>query len=324
LEEILKKIPIPNDRNILVGTNTSDDAAVYKLDDKTAIVQTVDFFTPIVDDPFDFGAIAASNSLSDIYAMGGKPLFALNIVGFPSNRLPISVLEEILQGAQYIADKAGIHIIGGHTVDDTEPKFGWSVTGIIHPDKVIKNNSAKPGDILVLTKPIGTGILSTALKQNLLEDVTIAELKNTMIELNKNASEVMMETNVSSCTDITGFGLLGHLLEMMNASNTSAVIELEKVPMLNKVLELASSGIIPGGTKNNYEHTLNQVHYSNDISELRRLILNDAQTSGGLLISVSESEYETLLKLLKERKVPTVAVIGRVTHFKDVRITVEK
>jgi cysteine desulfurase len=324
LEEILKKIPLPEDKNILVGTNTSDDAAVYKLDDKTAIVQTVDFFTPIVDDPFDFGAIAAANSLSDIYAMGGKPLFALNIVGFPSNRLPMNVLEEILKGAQYIADKAGIHIIGGHTVDDTEPKFGWSVTGIIHPDKVIKNNSAKPGDVLILTKPIGTGILSTGLKQNLLDEETIFELKNTMIELNKDAAEAMMETGVSSCTDITGFGLLGHLLEMMNASNTSAVIELEKIPMLNNVIELASSGVIPGGTKDNYEHTLKKVNYSNDISEVRRLILNDAQTSGGMLISVPESKQKSLLKSLKEREVLTASVIGRVTHFRDVKIIVEK
>ncbi|MBK7380999.1 MAG: selenide, water dikinase SelD [Ignavibacteriales bacterium] len=324
LEEVLKNIPIPLDKNILVGANTSDDAAVYKLDDKTAIVQTVDFFTPIVDDPFDFGAIAASNSLSDIYAMGGKPLFALNVVGFPSNRLPMKVLEEILKGAQHIAEKAGIHIIGGHTVDDIEPKFGWSVTGIIHPDKVIKNNSAKPGDVLILTKPIGTGILSTALKQNLLDEETISELKSTMIELNKDAAEAMIEIGVNSCTDITGFGLLGHLLEMMNASNTSAVIELEKVPMLNNVLEFASSGIIPGGTKSNYEHTIKHVKYSNDISEIKRLVLNDAQTSGGLLISVPKSKYKSLLKSLQEREVSEAIVIGDVVEFESHRIIVKK
>lgn len=324
LEEVLKNIPSPVNKNILVGANTSDDAAVYKLDDNTAIVQTVDFFTPIVDDPFDFGAIAASNSLSDIYAMGGNPLFALNIVGFPSNRLPMSVLGEILKGAQHIAEKAGIHIIGGHTVDDTEPKFGWTVTGIIHPGKVIKNNSAKPGDVLILTKPIGTGILSTALKQNLLDEKTISELKNTMIELNKNAAEAMMETGVSSCTDITGFGLLGHLLEMMKASNTSAVIELGKVPMLNKVLEFASSGVIPGGTKNNYEHTLKFVHYSDDISEVRRLILNDAQTSGGLLISVAKTKQSQMMNALSEKGVTKAVIIGKVSDHKDFRIIVEK
>ena len=324
LEEILKKIPIPDDKNILVGTNTADDAAVYKLDENTAIVQTVDFFTPIVDDPFDFGAIAASNSLSDIYAMGGKPLFALNVVGFPSNRLPMSVLEEILKGAQHIADKAGIHIIGGHTVDDTEPKFGWTVTGVIHPDKVVTNSSAKAGDVLILTKPIGTGILSTALKQNLLDENSIQELKNTMIELNKSAAEVMMEIGVNSCTDITGFGLLGHLLEMMNGSNTAAVIEMSKIPFLNNVIELASSGVIPGGTKDNYEHTLKNVNYSNDISELRRLIINDAQTSGGLLISIPEAKQNQLMNALRLKGVSKAVIIGNVTDYKDFRIIVEK
>jgi len=324
LEEILKKIPIPDDKNILVGTNTADDAAVYKLDENTAIVQTVDFFTPIVDDPFDFGAIAASNSLSDIYAMGGKPLFALNVVGFPSNRLPMSVLEEILKGAQHIADKAGIHIIGGHTVDDTEPKFGWTVTGVIHPDKVVTNSSAKAGDVLILTKPIGTGILSTALKQNLLDEESISELKNTMIELNRNAAEAMMEIGVNSCTDITGFGLLGHLLEMMNGSNTAAVIEMSKIPFLNNVIELASSGVIPGGTKDNYEHTLKNVNYSNDISELRRLIINDAQTSGGLLISIPEAKQNQLMNALRLKGVAKAVIIGNVTDYKDFRIIVEK
>lgn len=324
LEEVLKNIPIPLDKNILVGADTSDDAAVYKIDDKTAIVQTVDFFTPIVDDPFDFGAIAAANSLSDIYAMGAKPLFALNVVGFPSNRLPMSVLEEILKGAQYVADKAGIHIIGGHTVDDTEPKFGWTVTGVIHPDKVIKNNSAQPGDVLILTKPVGTGILSTALKQNLLDEESVLELKNTMIELNKDASEAMIEAGVSSCTDITGFGLLGHLLEMMKASNTSAKIEMHKIPLLNNVIELAASGVIPGGTKDNYQHTLSNVKYTDELSDIKKLILNDAQTSGGLLISLPESKHNYLLKLLRERGLTSVAVIGKVNSYVNPIIKVER
>jgi selenide,water dikinase len=189
---------------------------------------------------------------------------------------------------------------------------------------VIKNNSANPGDVLILTKPIGTGILSTALKQNLLDEKSILELKNTMIELNRNASEAMIEAGVSSCTDITGFGLLGHLLEMMNASNTSAKIYIHKIPLLNNVLELASSGVIPGGTKNNYDHTLNDVKYSDEISEPRKLILNDAQTSGGLLISVPKSKHKSLLKLLQDRDVQTAAVIGSVTDSKDFRIIVEK
>lgn len=323
LEDILKKIPLPKDENIIVGSNTSDDAAVYKLDNTTAIVQTVDFFTPIVDDPFDFGAIAASNSLSDIYAMGAKPLFALNIVGFPSNRLSIKVLEEILQGAQSIADKAGISIIGGHTVDDTEPKFGWAVTGIIDPAKVLKNCTAKENDILILTKTIGTGILSTALKQGLLDKETSRLLKETMMELNKNASKAMNEIGVNACTDITGFGLLGHLLEMMNGSDTSAIIYSDKVPVLNKVIELASSGIIPGGTRNNYEHTLTHVQYSSGLSEIKKLILNDAQTSGGLLISVAGAKGSELLEKLKSKNVIQSKIIGRVIAKKDKRIIVE-
>lgn len=323
LEDILKKIPLPKDKNIIVGSNTSDDAAVYKLDNKTAIVQTVDFFTPIVDDPFDFGAIAASNSLSDIYAMGAKPLFALNIVGFPSNRLSIQVLEEILQGAQSIAYQAGISIIGGHTVDDTEPKFGWAVTGIIDPAKVLKNSTAKENDVLILTKPIGTGILSTALKQGLLDNDTTMLLKETMIGLNKNASEAMNEIGVNACTDITGFGLLGHLLEMMNGSDTSAIIYSDKVPILDKVIELASSGIIPGGTRNNYAHTLTHVQYSSGLSETKKLILNDAQTSGGLLISVPESKSSGLLEKLKSKNVIQSKIVGKVLAKKVKRIIAE-
>lgn len=324
LEEILKKIPLPSDKNILVGANTSDDAAVYKIDENTAIVQTVDFFTPIVDDPFDFGAIAAANSLSDIYAMGAKPLFALNVVGFPSNRLPIEILEEILNGAQSIAAAAGISIIGGHTVDDTEPKFGWSVTGIINPTKVIKNSTAKEDDVLILTKPIGTGILSTALKQELLDEQTVVLLKETMKQLNKDAAESMMEVGINACTDITGFGLLGHLLEMMLASNTSAIIDSTKVPILKNVLELASSGVIPGGTRNNFEFTTKHVKYTEGISEIKKLILNDAQTSGGLLISVPKNKHLELLQSLKQKGVKKAEIIGRVVKADTTEIVVER
>ena len=312
LENILKSIARPDDENILVGSDTSDDAAVYKLDNKTAIVQTVDFFTPIVDEPFDFGAIAAANSLSDIYAMGGKPLFALNIVGFPSNRLPINVLEEILKGAQYIAEKAGINIIGGHTIEDNEPKFGWAVTGVINPEKVVKNCTPAINDLLILTKPIGTGILSTGLKQNMLNEYSIKELKEVMIELNKNASEAMMEVGVNACTDITGFGLLGHLLEMVKGSDASAKIFSHQVPVLNKVLEFAAAGIIPGGTKSNYEYTLKYVSYSDKISEVKKMILNDAQTSGGLLISAAENRSSHLLQILKDKGIKYAEVIGKI------------
>ena len=322
LEEVLKKMPVPNDRNILVGTDTSDDAAVYKLDEKFSIVQTVDFFTPVVDDPFQFGAIAAANSLSDIYAMGGKPLFALNIVGFPSNRLPLEVLEKILNGAQSKVSEAGISIIGGHTVDDTEPKYGLAVTGVVENNKIVKNSNAQPGDVLVLTKPIGTGILSTALKKGMLSKANEKLLIETMAELNKAAAEAMQKIGVNACTDITGFGLLGHFLEMMNASNTSAVIEFNKIKFFNNTFELAMSGNIPGGTKDNLAFTNRYVTYNEKISEIKKLMLNDAQTSGGLLISIPESKAQKLIDLLKEKKVSAFSTIGKVISPEKFKIKI--
>ena len=322
LEQVLKNIPIPNDARILVGADTSDDAAVFKIDDRTAIVQTVDFFTPIVDDPFQFGAISAANSLSDIYAMGGKPLFALNIVGFPSNRLPIEVLEAILRGAQSKAEEAGISIIGGHTVDDTEPKFGLAVTGSIDPRKVVTNSHARPGDVLILTKPIGTGILSTALKRGLLEEEQQKTLIDTMAALNKAASEAMQETGVNACTDITGFGLMGHLLEMMNGSDTTAVISAESIPLLPGVMELATSGVVPGGTRDNFAFTAPSAEYHEGLSATRRLVLNDAQTSGGLLISVPKGKAEALIGRLRSKGVADAAVIGEVTSHETKPIRV--
>lgn len=312
LEEVLKKIPVTKAKNILVGVDTSDDAAVYKLDEKTSIVQTVDFFTPVVDDPFRFGEIAAANSLSDIYAMGAKPLFALNVVGFPSTRLPIEVLEKILEGAHSKASEAVISIIGGHTVDDTEPKFGLAVTGIIENKKIVKNSTAKPGDVLILTKPIGTGILSTALKRGMLNKANEEILIGTMSELNKIASEIMQEIGVNACTDITGFGLLGHLLEMMKASDTSAVLEFSRVKFLNSTFDLAMSGNIPGGTKDNYEFTKEFVSYNDNISDVKKLLLNDAQTSGGLLISVPKDKSHKLLELLLANGVISAHIIGNI------------
>jgi cysteine desulfurase NifS/selenium donor protein len=322
LEEILKSMPSPKDDRILVGLNSSDDAAVYRLDSKTSIVQTVDFFTPVVDDPFQFGAIAAANSLSDIYAMGGKPLFALNVVGFPSNRLPIEVLERILKGANLKAKEAGISIIGGHTVDDTEPKYGLAVTGIIESKKIVKNSNAKNGDILILTKAIGTGIYSTALKKGILIRNDEKLLIKTMAELNKSAAEVMRKIGVNACTDITGFGLLGHLLEMMNASNTRAIIEFNQIKFLPRVLKLAVAGNIPGGTKDNLAYTKPFVNYSENISDIKKYLLNDAQTSGGLLISVSKNKSKQLLDLLKKKGIKSSVKIGEVTTSKKSKIEV--
>ena len=312
LEEVLKNMSVHPDNKILVGTETSDDAAVYQIDEQTAIVQTVDFFTPIVDDPFQFGAIAASNSLSDIYAMGGKPLFGLNIVGFPSRRLPINVLKQILEGARYTGNKAGISIIGGHTVEDTEPKFGLAVTGVINPKMIIKNNNAQPGDSLILTKPLGTGILSTALKRKLIDDEQMELLVETMKALNKDASEAMLQFKANSCTDITGFGLLGHLLEMMKASGTSAEIYFNKIPFLSGAIELASSGYIPGGTVNNKDFVSPYVDYHPQLSETKILMVNDAQTSGGLLISIPAQNGELLAAHLKRMGIERAAIIGRI------------
>lgn len=317
LETVLRKLPIPSDERILVGSDTADDAAVFRIDDDTAIVQTVDFFTPILDDPFQFGAVAAANSLSDVYAMGAKPLFALNVVGFPSNRLPVEVLEEILRGAQSKAEEAGISIIGGHTVDDTEPKFGLAVTGVVAAESVVANRGARPGDALVLTKPIGTGILSTAMKQGLLDADGARLLYETMSALNRSAAEAMQSVGVHACTDVTGFGLLGHLMEMLAASKVSADIEADSVPLLPGVVELAASGVIPGGTRDNFEHTSPNVEYDRGISESRRLILNDAQTSGGLLIAVSNDKADELQTRLSDSGVDGAARIGIVG---DVRV----
>lgn len=312
LEKVLEHLPKPLDANVLVGADTADDAAVYRVDDKTAIVQTVDFFTPVVDDPFQFGAIAAANSLSDIYAMGARPIFALSVVGFPSSRLPVEVLKEILAGALSKTDEAGITIIGGHTVDDTEPKFGLAVTGLIDPERIVTNRGARPGDVLILTKPIGTGVLSTALKRGLLDEDRLTGLVEVMAALNRDAAEAMQEVGVSACTDVTGFGLLGHLREMMAASGACALVYAGRVPLLPGALELATSGVVPGGTTNNQEYTASAVAYEDEVPDVLRILLNDAQTSGGLLISVPGKRAEALLVLLAEKGVEGAAVVGEV------------
>jgi cysteine desulfurase len=321
LEKVLKEIPVFKAQNVLVDQETSDDAAVYLISKEKAIVQTLDFFTPIVDDPYDFGAIAAANSLSDIYAMGATPLFALNIAAFPSSRLPLFVLEQIFKGASDKAAEAGIPIIGGHTVDDPEPKFGMTVTGEVHPDKILRNSTARPGDALILTKSIGTGILSTALKRGLLKEKDAVELISTMKELNKKAAEIMQRFDVSACTDVTGFGLLGHLYEMTSGSKVDAQINAEKVPLLKFAPEMALAGAVSGGTKNNMEHFGKFVDFSADISEIKKILLFDAQTSGGLLIAIRASSVKELVKALIQDKV-NAEVIGSITGNGDGRIIV--
>jgi cysteine desulfurase len=323
LEEVLRNLPPVVDPNVIVGTSTADDAAVYRLKDGAAIVQTVDFFTPVVDDPYDFGAIAATNSLSDIYAMGGKPLFALSVVGFPEKRLPLKVLEEILRGAHDKAKEAGIGIIGGHTVEDNEPKFGLVVTGIIDPDDVLTNDKAQPGDAIILTKPIGLGIITTAIKRGLASSELAKKAIKIMSTLNRDAAQVMLKVGVHACTDVTGFGLLGHLKEMTQASKVDAVIYASKAPVIKEAWDLAAAGAVPGGTLSNMDFVSDTVEWDESISQTNRLILCDAQTSGGLIIVVSANKKDQLLKSLQKGGVMNAAHIGDFTKAGEGKIVVK-
>lgn len=324
LEKILADLPVPQDGNILVGTETADDAAVYRFDEHTAIVQTVDFFTPIVDEPYHFGAIAAANAFSDIYAMGGKPLFALNVVGFPSNRLPLEILKRILQGAQDKAREAGVSIIGGHTVDDSEPKYGMAVTGVVNPERILRNSNAQPGDAIILTKPIGVGIIATAIKRGLADERTVNRAIAIMSALNRQAAEVLSQFPVNACTDVTGFGLLGHLKEMCQASQVNAVISLDSVPSIAEAWEFATGNIVPGGTLNNMDYVANSVDWSDGIPRSAKIILCDAQTSGGLLIAIPSEYTDKLLRELYNKGVSDAAYIGSFTEKGAGRIAVRK
>ena len=312
LEAVVRNLPPVNDPAVLVGTGSADDAAVYRLDEETAIVGTVDFFTPIVDDPYHFGAIAAANALSDVYAMGAQPLFALNIVGFPTNRLPVWVLEEILKGAADKAAEAGIPIVGGHTVDDTEPKFGMAVTGRVHPDRILSNAGARPQDRLILTKPLGLGIITTALKRGLVDPVTADQAIRIMATLNRTAAEVLGRYDVSSLTDVTGFGLLGHLREMTRGSGVDAEIFADRVPVIPAAWDHAAAGIVPGGTRDNQAFVADTVDWTEGVSELQKTLLCDAQTSGGLLIAVAAAQADDLVAALREAGVDAAVAIGRI------------
>ncbi len=323
LEEVLNKLPPVVDPNVIVGSTTADDAAVYRLPDGTAIVQTVDFFTPVVDNPYDFGAIAAANSLSDVYAMGGRPLFALSIVGFPEKRLPLEVLQEILKGAHDKAKEAGIFILGGHTVEDNEPKFGLVVTGIVDPNNVMTNDRAKPGDAIILTKPIGLGIITTAIKRGLASAGLAKKAMNVMSTLNRDAAEAMLEIGAHACTDVTGFGLLGHLKEMTRASQEDAVIYAGKVPVIKETWDLAAAGAIPGGTLSNLDFVSDTVEWDESISRTQQLILCDAQTSGGLIIIVPADKKDKMLKALKKKGIAEAAHIGNFSQAGEGKIVVK-
>lgn len=312
-------MPKINDPNLLIGITTSDDAAVYKISNDTAIVETVDFFTPVVDDPYTFGQIAAANALSDIYAMGARPLFALNIVAFPSKKLPLEILEEILKGGADKVREAGINVVGGHSIDDPEPKYGLVVTGLVHPEKVIANSTATVGDSLVLTKPLGIGIITTAIKREKASKAAIEKVVSVMSALNKEASEAMVEVGVSAATDITGFGLLGHLLEMVQGSGVGARIYLDRVPVIEEAWGYVREDIVPGGTKANLDYVNPCVHWGDGISEDEKLVLSDAQTSGGLLISVPREKEGVLLSSLRERDL-TGAIIGEIVAGKGIEV----
>ena len=304
------------------GFEKFDDCAIYDIDNKNSIIQTVDFFTPIVDDPYLFGQIAANNSLSDIYAMGGTPLFALNIVAFPTEELPLDILTDILRGGEDVCKKANINILGGHSIKDATPKYGMAVTGIISNDKIIKNSTAKNNDVLILTKPLGTGIITTAIKKGLAS----TKIKNEAIELmltsNKYASNAMQKNDVSACTDITGYGLLGHLNEICTSSNLTAEINLNNIDFIDGVEELALDNIIPGGTKNNFSFYKKHIKFSKKIKNYQKFMLSDAQTAGGLLISVPNSNSSKLLEELNNNSKYESKIIGCFSRKSDKNIFV--
>lgn len=323
LMQVIRSLPptTPNP-DLLVGLDTSDDAGVYRINDELALVQTVDFFTPIVDDPYSFGQIAAANAISDIYAMGGKPLTALNIVAFPISTLDKQILADILRGAGDKVKEAGATLVGGHSIDDKEPKFGMAVTGLIHPQQVKTNAGAKPGDKLILTKPIGVGILTTSIKKDQLTEAEVARVTSVMATLNKTAAEAMSAYEVHACTDVTGFGLLGHASEMAKGSGVGLRIVKDKVPVLERVRELAEKGFVPGGTKNNFAHVQPNVMFPEAMDQIDRWILCDAVTSGGLLISVKSEHAEPLLGQLVSEGVEA-SMIGDVIDEYRGQIIVE-
>ena len=297
--------------DLLIGSSTGDDAAVYRLDDRIGLVLTVDFFTPITDDPYEFGSVAAANSLSDVYAMGGRPLVALNVVGFPA-ALAGEMLGDVLRGGYDKAAEANCLIVGGHTVDDNEPKYGLSVVGLVEPGLQVSNAGAQAGDVLVLTKPLGTGIVTTGCKAGVAPPGSVETAVAIMATLNRAASEAMMEVGVNACTDVTGFGLMGHLTGMLRASGVGAEITASAVPVLPGVDELLAQGVAPGGTHRNEAGVADYVDWDSAISDNERLLLCDAQTSGGLLISVAEERLSQLMDALEARGVETRAVVGRI------------
>lgn len=323
MEKALLRLPLEKSPNLLVGRETADDAGVYRLTDQMALVQTVDFITPIVDDPYLFGQIAATNALSDVYAMGGKPLTVLNVVGFPRHSLDISILTEILEGGLQKIHEAGAVLLGGHTVDDAELKYGLSVTGTVHPGKLITNRGARVGDVLILSKPLGTGIISTANKAGMAESGILQGAVDSMLQLNDKAAEAMVEGGAHACTDITGFGLLGHASQMVRDGGLSFRFFYSRIPILPGTREYATQGMIPGGAYCNQDYFGQEISISAKIPESDRIILFDPQTSGGLLIALPGADGEKLLQKLKEKGIKEASLIGEVIPKEKRLISVE-
>jgi selenide,water dikinase len=300
------------DPNLLVGMDTADDAAVYRVRDDLALVVTTDFFTPIVDDPYDWGRIAATNALSDVFAMGGTPLLALNVVAWPREGLPFELLARVLDGGADVVRAAGALVGGGHSIDDAEPKYGLAVVGTVHPDDVLANAGARPGDALVLTKPIGLGVISTAVKRDAATPELVADAVHVMTTLNASARDAALELGhaTHAATDVTGFGLLGHLREMLAASGVAAEVDAAAVPVIEGVRELLAAGMVAGGTQRNHAFVSDVVDWG-ALPENEQLLLADAQTSGGLLIAVAPERASTLVDALERRGTPAAAVIGQ-------------
>jgi selenide, water dikinase len=324
LAQVLRQLPPqPETKELLVGNESSDDAGIYQLTDEIALVQTVDYFTPIVDDPYLFGQIAAANALSDVYAMGGTPKTVLNIVGFPVKKLGSDTLAQILTGAQDKVLEAGAVTAGGHSIDDAEPKFGLSVTGVVHPNQYWTNKGALPGDSLVLTKPIGTGILTTGIKRQAVTKDQEEEVVSAMCMLNKSAAEFLQDYQVNAVTDVTGFGLLGHAFEMAEGSNAALHLTYSSIPLLSGTRELAEAGVIPGGSKANHLWLNDVVSYDSTLTEVEQLILCDAITSGGLLISLPKDQASKYIDELQKHS-SCGWVIGEVKDRTDKPIIVSK
>jgi len=317
LEEILKYLPLPKDTNILVDIDTQDDAGVYRVNDELALVLTTDFFPPVCSDPYEFGQIAAANSIGDVYAMGGDPVLALNIMMFSAAKLPMEVYAEILKGGFDKATEAGVRIIGGHTLDDFPPKYGLAVVGYVHPQKIITNAGAKPGDQLILTKPIGTGIVMAGQRLGMADDADIKEAKRLMKLLNNTGAEVMKRYNIKGATDVTGFGLAGHALKMAMASKVSIKLNMKLVPLIGNVYNLIDDGCIPGASFRNLDYVEEHLIPDLDLDYNLKMIAFDAQTSGGLMMSVSQNIVEEVLLDLHSAGLTTSAIIGEVTELRE-------